>query len=183
MEISLAALPPPPLQRAFHSDPEASQAGSLSAEHLGGMTAAPPLHRPIERLGKRPPRLAGEPCPAPLLSGLSGAEGGGCPPPQGLLGFGGGGDVPPPPRVRGLLSGGRGLGSGSGSVSVVDLIVEGGVPPWRLSWRIPEIHRGLPSGRPQWTKVPTSPSAPLFPLFFSGVSTMVVPCCLGAPTS
>ena len=75
----------------------------------------PPLHRPIERLGKRPPRLAGEPCPAPLLSGLSGAEGGGCPPPQGLLGFGGGGDVPPPPRVRGLLSGGRGLGSGSGS--------------------------------------------------------------------
>ena len=56
----------------------------------------PPLHRPIERLGKRPPRLAGEPCPAPLLSGLSGAEGGGCPPPQGLLGFGGGGDVPPP---------------------------------------------------------------------------------------
>ena len=56
----------------------------------------PPLHRPIERLGKRPPRLAGEPCPAPLLSGLSGAEGGGCPPPQGLLGFGGGGGVPPP---------------------------------------------------------------------------------------
>ena len=77
----------------------------------------PPLHRPIERLGKRPPRLAGEPCPAPLLSGLSGAEGGGCPPPQGLLGFGGGGDVPPPPRVRGLLSGGRGLGSGSVSCS------------------------------------------------------------------
>ena len=56
----------------------------------------PPLHRPIERLGKRPPRLAGEPCPAPLLSGLSGAEGGGCPPPQGLLGFGRGGDVTPP---------------------------------------------------------------------------------------
>ena len=30
MEISLAALPPPPLQPAFHSDPEASKAGSLS---------------------------------------------------------------------------------------------------------------------------------------------------------
>ena len=42
MEISLAALPPPPLQRAFHSDPEASQAGSLSAEHLGGMTSGSP---------------------------------------------------------------------------------------------------------------------------------------------
>ena len=77
--------------------------------------SSPPLHRPIERLGKRPPRLAGEPCPAPLLSGLSGAEGGGCPPPQGLLGFGGGGDVPPPPSGAGLLSGGRGLGSGSRS--------------------------------------------------------------------
>ena len=30
----------------------------------------PPLHRPIERLGKRPPRLAGEPCPAPLFWGV-----------------------------------------------------------------------------------------------------------------
>ena len=88
------------------------------------------------------------------------------PPPSGVAGFRRGGRRAPPPSGAGLLSGGRGLVSGSGSVSVVDLIVEGGVPPWRLSWRIPEIHRGHPSGRPQWTKVPTSPSAPLFPLFF-----------------
>ena len=93
---SLAALPPPPLQRAFHSDPEASQAGSLSAEHLGGMTAAPPPASAYRAPGEATPRLAGEPCPAPLLSGLSGAEGGGCPPPQGLLGFGRGRCAPPP---------------------------------------------------------------------------------------
>ena len=35
----------------------------------------PPLHRPIERLGKRPPRLAEEPCPAPLFWGVVRGEG------------------------------------------------------------------------------------------------------------
>ena len=35
----------------------------------------PPLHRPIERLGKRPPRLAGEPCPAPLFWDVVRGEG------------------------------------------------------------------------------------------------------------
>ena len=109
----------------------------------------PPLHRPIERLGKRPPRLAGEPCPAPLLSGLSGAEGGGCPPPQGLLGFGGGATCLPPPRVRGLLSGGRGLGS------VVGLVDEG-LPPLWLSWQT-RAQQELPCGSPRRTGVQAEP--------------------------
>ena len=70
----------------------------------------PPLHRPIERLGGQPPRRTRGAPPAPLLSGLSGAEGGGCPPPQGLLGFGGGGDVPPLPSGAGSVVWGSGSG-------------------------------------------------------------------------
>ena len=167
MEISLAALPPPPLQRAFHSDPEASKAGSLSAEHLGGMTAAPSPASAYRAPGEATPPPSGRALPSTTLIGFARCGGGRMPPPlRGCWVSEGGATCLPPPRVRGLLSGGRGLGSGSGSVSVADLIVEGGVPPWRLSWRIPIIHRGLPSGRAQWTKVSTSPSAPQFPIFF-----------------
>ena len=59
------------------------RSGGITSRFAVGRASGRDNRSPIymERLGKRPPRLAEEPCPAPLLSGLSGAEGGGCPPP------------------------------------------------------------------------------------------------------
>ena len=74
LEISLAALPPPPLQRAFHSDPEASKAGSLSAEHLGGMTAAPPPASAYRAPGEATPPPSGRALPSTTLIGFVAAE-------------------------------------------------------------------------------------------------------------
>ena len=117
MELSLAALPPPPLQRAFHSDPEASKAGSLSAEHLGGMTAAPPPASAYRAPGEATPPPSGRALPSTALIGFFGCGGGRMPPPSGVAGFRRGGRRALPPSGAGLLSGGRGLGSGSGSGS------------------------------------------------------------------
>ena len=65
------------------------------------------------------------------------------PPPSGVAGFRRGGRRAPPPSGAGLLSGGRGLGSGSGSVSVVDLIAEGGVLQKTLTVFV--IHQKTPN--------------------------------------
>ena len=67
------------------------------------------------------------------------------PPPSGVAGFRRGGRRAPPPRVRGLLSGGRGLGS------VVGLVDEG-LPPLWLSWQT-RAQQELPCGSPRRTGV------------------------------
>ena len=110
MEISLAALPPPPLQRAFHSDPEASQAGSLSAEHLGGMTAAPPPASAYRAPGEATPPPSGGALPSTTLIGFVGCGGGRMPPPSGVAGFRRGGRRAPPPLGCGSVVWGSGSG-------------------------------------------------------------------------
>ena len=87
LESSLAALPPPPHQRAFHSDPEASKAGSLSAEHLGGMTAAPPPASAYRAPGEATPPPSGRALSSTTLIGFVGCGGGRMPPPSGVAGF------------------------------------------------------------------------------------------------
>ena len=109
MEISLAALPPPPLQRAFHSDPEASQAGSLSAEHLGGMTAAPPPASAYRAPGEATPPPRGRALPSTTLIGFVGCGGGRMPPPSGVAGFRRGGRRAPPPLGCGVCCLGVGV--------------------------------------------------------------------------
>ena len=109
MEISLAALPLPPLQRAFHSDPEASQAGSLSAEHLGGMTAAPPPASAYRAPGEATPPPSGRALPSTTLIGFVGCGGGRMPSPSGVAGFRRGGRRAPPPLGCGVCCLGVGV--------------------------------------------------------------------------
>ena len=126
---SLAALPPP-LQRAFHSDPEASQAGSLSAEHLGGMTAAPPPASAYIAPGEATPPPRGRALPSTTLIGFVGCGGGRMPPPSGVAGFRRGGRRALPPLGCRVCCLGRGLGSGSGSgFGDQDAREEGQEPP------------------------------------------------------
>ena len=65
---------PPPLQRAFHSGPEASQAGSLSAEQLGGITAAPPPASAYRAPGEATPPPSGGALPSATPIGFVAAE-------------------------------------------------------------------------------------------------------------
>ena len=51
---------PPRLQRAFHPDPEAPRAGSLSAEHLGGITSGPPPASAYRAPGEATPPPSGK---------------------------------------------------------------------------------------------------------------------------
>ena len=171
MEISLAALPPPPLQRAFHSDPEASQAGSLSAEHLGGMTAAPPPASAYRAPGEATPPPSGRALPSTTLIGFVGCGGGWMPPPSGVAGFRRGGATCPPPS-------GRGLGS------VVGLVDEG-LPPLWLSWQT-RAQQELPCGSPRRTGVQAEPfrfgasnvSSDFSTLFPSCLAVVVYSCLL-----
>ena len=68
--------------------------------------------------GEATPPPSGRALPSTTLIRFVGCGGGRMPPPSGVAGFRRRGRRAPPPRVRGLSSGGRGLGSGSGEDSV-----------------------------------------------------------------